>query len=69
MVKRIRNMLTETNNSNHLKQFELLCNLAFRVLSHEVKMFDSKISILLGILLGHVRKCVMRSIIFWTIYL
>ena len=49
MVKRIRNMLTETNNSNQLKQFELLCNSAFRVLSHEVKMFDSKISILLGI--------------------
>ena len=45
MVKRIRNMLTETNDSNHLKQFELLCNSAFRVLSHEVKMFDSKISI------------------------
>ena len=49
MVKHVRNMLTETNNSNHLKQFELLCNSAFRVLSHEVKMFDSKISILLGI--------------------
>ena len=49
MVKRIRNMLRETNNSNHLKQFELLCNSAFRVLSHEVKMFDSKISNLLGI--------------------
>ena len=49
MVKGIRNMLKETNNSNHLKQFELLCNSAFRVLSHEVKMFDSKISILIGI--------------------
>ena len=49
MVKRIRTMLTETNNSNHLKQFELLCNSALRVLSYEVKMFDSKISILLGI--------------------
>ena len=49
MVKRIQNMLTETNNSNHLKQFELFCNSYFRVLSHEVKMFDSKIGILLGI--------------------
>ena len=49
MVKRIRNMLTETNTSNHLKQFELFCNSALRVLIHEVKMFDSKISILLGI--------------------
>ena len=55
MVKRIRNMLTETNNSNHLKQFELMCNSAFRVLSHEVKIFDSKISILLGIWLLLVR--------------
>ena len=54
MVKRIRNMLTETNDSNHLKQFELLCNSAFRVLSHEVKMFDSKISILFGIWLWFV---------------
>ena len=35
MVKRIRNMLTETNNSNNLKQFELLCNSDFRVLMHE----------------------------------
>ena len=49
MVKRNQNMLTETNNSNHLKQFELFCNSYFRVLSHEVKMFDSKIGILLGI--------------------
>ena len=55
MVKRIRNMLTETNNSNYINQFELLCNSAFRVLSHEVKMFDSKISILLGIWLLLVR--------------
>ena len=49
MVKRIRNIMAETNISNHLKKFELFCNSAFRVLRHEDKMFDSKISILLGI--------------------